>query len=143
MAGYSTLKATRSHFAPLESFLDTVAGNVHYPNVTAIEDLEYTSAKRLMLNDLQVARGYDPNLASDTALIDDLSDKQTEFLQQALAYRQLWLVFTRLDNGQNSLNRERKIEYAELYMNAVRSFGSLTLTRQQGGRTARSVRITL
>src|SRR5574343_34333 len=124
-----------------ESF-QCLASNLRYKEEVLFRDeqdaslisLKQVQAKSDMLMDLLQSLGYDSS--SD---LSDILDDHTDFLREALAYKQLEWYFFELDQGEGSVNRERWKRYKTGYESFKSKFPTL-VNSQVAARTVRIYR---
>lgn len=124
-----------------ESF-QCLASNLRYKEEVLFRDeqdaslisLKQVQAKSDMLMDLLQSLGYDSS--SD---LSDILDDHTDFLREALAYKQLEWYFFELDQGEGSVNRERWKRYKTGYEGFKSKFPTL-VNSQVAARTVRIYR---
>jgi hypothetical protein len=112
----------------LWSAFATTAANIRnkeeaqFQNVTDADLilLKQTQAKRDMLFDLLQILNYDTE--SD---ITSILDEHTDFLREALSYRQLYWYWLELDNGEGSPTHLRMTNYSKLYDKCKLQFSKL------------------
>ncbi|MEO5929749.1 MAG: hypothetical protein ABIR47_07445 [Candidatus Kapaibacterium sp.] len=145
---WSDIKPDRMlHYPGEEAFLaDTLPA---FPAVSTIEQIYLPSASMMVLRDLGRELRLNPDNAKDMAIIDALAtasdDPQHEDhvgeLQQAIAYKQLELIYTRFPGAAGDLNDTKRKQYARAYAEERSRFYSLL--RHTGAMPATTVRVRL